>query len=464
MPGRYAKLKKDWLLRGWTDKPMTVSNWANGDIRQLNNKGFYTAESCDGETDFNSLAFLPDHHALLDVLIKEGIVEECREGDSIEPIQRYRKANNPCLTGIHWCVTGLCNLKCLHCYMESPSGRYGELPFDDLAQLIEQFEQANVLRVSLTGGEPFMRKDILDIITLLARKKIWLGQIYSNGLLITRDHLEGIKRIGFSPSFQISFDGIGAHDHMRGTRGIEPGVIDGILRVLSAGFQVVVATSIDRMNINRLVETYELMKSLGVQAWRIVRPQESGNWAGTATALSLNEEAEGFMPLLDRWLKDGKPLYIQMGGLYRGGQAQKEKMSGLDPRQFQDTFYFTSESYDCGSCREQPNLLPDGTLVPCPGYVDSIIQEQMPNLFREDLSMVWTNSLLREIGDIKKKDLLAKNPECAACELFKKCGCGCRALALRETGNLMAKDPVTCELWKMGYKKRFEDLARISNG
>jgi radical SAM protein with 4Fe4S-binding SPASM domain len=95
--------------------------------------------------------------------------------------------------------------------------------------------------------------------------------------------------------------------------------------------------------------------------------------------------------------------------------------------------------------------------------VDSILQDRMPNLLRDDLSEVWTRSFLREIADLRKKDLLAKNPECAACELFKECGVGCRASALTETGNLMAKDPIACELCRKGYKKRFRDLRTLCN-
>jgi Fe-coproporphyrin III synthase len=170
--GRYAKLKKEWLLRGWTDEPRAVVNWIKGERRALQKKGFYVAESCNGNTDFSSLAFLPDHHALLDKLIQEGIAETCREGDALDPSQLYRKAENPRLSGLLWSVTGLCNLNCRHCYMEAPSGRYGELRFAEMIYLIDQFERADVHQVSLTGGEPFLRKDLLDIIAVLAQKKM----------------------------------------------------------------------------------------------------------------------------------------------------------------------------------------------------------------------------------------------------------------------------------------------------
>ena len=459
MAERYAKLGKNWLLRGWTDAPMAAVNWVTGDVCQLAKKSFYVAESCDGKTDFDSLAFLPEHNGLLDAMIREGIAETCREGDSIDPWQEYRKASNPRLMGIHWCVTGRCNLNCRHCFMESPAGRYGELPSEDMARLVGQFERANVVQVSLTGGEPFLRRDILDIVAMLAGKRINLNQVYSNGLLITEDHLKTIQRMGFSPTFQISFDGVGAHDQMRGTGGIESSVIEAIRRVRDAGFRVIVATCVDRMNAGRLTDTYDLMKGLGVQSWRIASPREAGNWRGTTTGLCLSEEAEACVPLMDRWLKDGKPFYIQLAGFFGGGRKPKGKAAAHAGAGRDERPEYMPESYDCGSCRERPNLLPDGTLVPCPAYVDSIMPERMPNLLREDLSEVWTGSLLREIASIRKKDLLARNPECAACEMFKECGVGCRASALTQTGDLMAKDPTACELWKGGYKKRFQELA-----
>ncbi|NOZ20849.1 MAG: radical SAM protein, partial [Planctomycetes bacterium] len=156
MSERYAKLKKDRLLRGWTDAPQAVVNWRSGEQYRLSKKGLYVARACDGTTDFNSVAFLPVHRAFLDKLIAEGIAEECRRGDSIDACQLYRKAENPHLNGLQWSVTGLCNLNCRHCYMEAPSGRYGEPSFEEVIRLIEQFECANVHQVSLTGGEPFV--------------------------------------------------------------------------------------------------------------------------------------------------------------------------------------------------------------------------------------------------------------------------------------------------------------------
>lgn len=443
---------------------MAVVNWTTGDQRQLSQGGFYVAKCCNGQTDFDSLAFLPHHHALLDKLIQAGIAEACGETASIETWQRYRKADNPHLTGIHWCVTGFCNLHCRHCYMEAPTGRYGGLPFKDLARFVDQFERANVIEVLLTGGEPFVRRDLMDILQLLAAKRIRVGEIYSNGLLITEKHLERIREIGFSPVFQISFDGIGHHDRMRGTDGIEQSVIDAIRRLRAATFEVVVATSIDKLNIGCLAETYKLIKQLDVQTWTIAPPLLLGNWRATTTGTLLDDEAAAYAPLLTAWLEDGKPINIHLAPFFRGyrsgampySDSPESEVAVAEAEVGQN---LTPESYDCYVCREQPNLLPDGSIVPCPGYVDGPLHDRMPNLLHDDLSAVWTRSLLRQIADLRKQDLLAVNPECISCSSFKECGLGCRASALRETGDLMAKDPVLCELWTTGIKKRFQEMA-----
>ncbi|HZK60917.1 MAG TPA: radical SAM protein [Anaerovoracaceae bacterium] len=454
MTGKFAKLTKNWCLRGWTNIPRVIVNWTNSKYYKIPQKTFYVAESCDGQTDFNSFAFLPEHHALLDQMVKEGIVEICPKGDIIMPWQKFKKANNPFLKEIHWCVTGLCNLNCRHCYMEAPSGRYGELPYEKMIHIIEQFEQANVMQVSLTGGEPFLRKDLLDIMTVLAEKKIWISEIYTNGTLISEAVLEKIKKIGFSPYFQISFDGYGGHEYMRGRKGIEDKVIKSLQKLRKAGFPLIIASNFDSENLYQLRNTYELMCGLDVQAWRIGTPLRIGNWKGSTTGLTVNEQTNAYLKVLEWWLRDNRPFELVLGLFFRAPARGNPIYSEGSKIQY------TSESFDCGSCRENPNLLPDGTLLPCPGYVDSDLQALMPNLLSEKLSKVWTESFLRSLVEIKKGELLKYNEDCRQCEFFEVCGTGCRASALRETGNLMTKDPVACVLWKGQYKQQFFELAR----
>jgi radical SAM protein with 4Fe4S-binding SPASM domain len=458
MSGTFAKLCEGWYLRGWSDLPYAVSRWGYEETRALTPAGFYVLDSCDGKTDFNALAFLPVHLAMLSKLIEEGVAERCAEGDGIPPYQSYRKSDNPRLVGIDWCVTGRCNLKCRHCFMESPDGKYGQPSFDACARLIDQFERANVQRVALTGGEPFMRKDVLRIVKRLAEKKIWLDQIYSNGLLIAERHLEEIRATGMLPCLQISFDGVGCHDRMRGVAGVEAQTREAIRRIVSAGFPVVVATSIDRESVAALPGTYATMRELGVVSWRVSLPEPTGNWRRHGRDPTLEQVAAACLPLLELWLRDGKPFYLQLAGFFKGAPERCDGSVRPLPR-----IAYALDDYDCRACRDTAYLLPNGTLLPCAGYVDTGVEPRMPNLLTDmDLSAAWQSAAVRRFANLRVKDVLAGNPECAVCPHLHECGLGCRASALSRTGDALRRDPYACALWRSGYRQRFASLAGLA--
>ena len=446
MNSYYAKLHKDWSLRGWLDVPAIAVNHKNGQTKILNKKQFYVLKSCDGETNFNSLAFLPIHLEILERLIQFNIVCRCKKQEKIELFQYYKYIDIPFIKTIQWCITGKCNLKCIHCFMESPSGKYGEPSFESIKILIDQFEEANVINVALTGGEPFLRQDIMDIVSLLKEKRIHIEHIFTNGLLVTNKHLQKFKELDIFPSFQISFDGVGKHDYMRGTKGVEHTVINAIQQIQKAGFHVIVSTSIDKRSIDCLISTYELMRQLKVKSWRISTPQESGNWKGNQTALSLEELNRELHIIWKRWNDDKQPFAIQLGGFFSGKKGDKNPI--LNKK-------FTAASIDCKTCKEQAYLLPNGTLLPCAGYVDSIIEKTMPSLFENHLLDVWKCSNLYDIANLTKQDILKENKECRDCEVFSECGSGCRASALVETGKILQKDPVACTMWKNRFRDRY---------
>jgi len=62
-----------------------------------------------------------------------------------------------------WDVTYKCNLSCKHCYSKN-SDLKTELSTRDAKKIIEYFAQNGILYISFAGGEPLMRKDIIDIV------------------------------------------------------------------------------------------------------------------------------------------------------------------------------------------------------------------------------------------------------------------------------------------------------------
>lgn len=444
---RYAKLQPGWLLRGWADEPRTVGHWGRGDWRTVPEATFRVLLACDGVTDFDDRPDVFRQHLILRRLIQEGIAGECDYGDSPEPYQLYRQAPNPYIRTVQWAVTGRCNLRCSFCYMESPDGRFAEPPLAEMITIMDQLAAANVHQVSLTGGEPFVHPDLLEIMAALARRQIAVTRIFSNGVLITPEALQAIKELGFLPVFQISFDGCGTHDTMRGTAGVEKAAIEAIRLLRGHGFAVSVVTCLDKTNAGSLTPTYELLKDLTVRSWKITPLRHLGG-GRKSSALTPGDVLAACAPVATRWNLDGRPFGIQMAGY----------SSGDDPRN--ETRY-TPDSYDCQYCRQSCSLLPDGTVIPCPDYTDAPWLGDLPNVLRQSFSSIWRRSLLRDIIDIKKKDILAANTECQACRHFSLCGGGCRGLAVAATGQVLGIDHRYCGMVKADCRGQFIQAAKL---
>ncbi len=122
-------------------------------------------------------------------------------------------------------ITGRCNLKCKHCYRTE--GDTEPLSFSDIERVIAQYEETrqryNALHgihkrghINITGGEPFFRKDIGDILRLLWEKRDSFSYgVLSNGSFLNDENIALLKETGAS-FVQLSIDGKReAHDSLR---------------------------------------------------------------------------------------------------------------------------------------------------------------------------------------------------------------------------------------------------------
>jgi len=119
-------------------------------------------------------------------------------------------------------LTYNCNFKCSHCYVPvSYKNKFKELRIKDVFQIIDQLSDMGCFYLGFTGGEPFIRKDIFDILWY-SRKKGLQIIIYTNGFFINKETAKKISDLSFNkiditvPSMkQIVFDKIvnfqGAH-------------------------------------------------------------------------------------------------------------------------------------------------------------------------------------------------------------------------------------------------------------
>jgi len=84
-------------------------------------------------------------------------------------------------------LTFRCNLRCVHCYLgDARAGIPGknELSYGEICDLLDQTVDEGCLWLLLTGGEPLLRPDFLEIYTY-AKKRGFLVTLFTNGTLIT---------------------------------------------------------------------------------------------------------------------------------------------------------------------------------------------------------------------------------------------------------------------------------------
>ena len=103
-------------------------------------------------------------------------------------------------------VTDRCNLRCSYCMPEAEYvwlPRHDILQFEEMSTLIDVFARAGVDRVRLTGGEPLLRRDLPDLIRMIARKPAIRDlALTTNGVMLGESarelHRAGLHRLTVS--------------------------------------------------------------------------------------------------------------------------------------------------------------------------------------------------------------------------------------------------------------------------
>ena len=143
------------------------------------------------------------------------------------------------LRSLRLSVTDRCNLRCQYCM---PEEEYVWLPrrdiltFEETSALVDIFSGLGVDRVRITGGEPLLRKDLAELVTLLAGKPAITDlALTTNGILLS-DHAKTLKAAGLH-RLTVSLDTLDASTFQRLTRFDALGqVLSGLDAAAVAGF------------------------------------------------------------------------------------------------------------------------------------------------------------------------------------------------------------------------------------
>ena len=193
---RYV-LNRQFALRGWKRLPWAIVHRPENSVRFLDAPTFRALELCDGAIDLDLPLIVDRIRKTVSELERQGAVRKLVDGEhaALAHDQRYARHPNRFIETAHWSITGRCNYRCRHCFMDAPGAKLGELDHDTVMDIARQIAEAGILRVSLTGGEPLVRGDFLEIVGFLAERHALVSQIYSNGRLVTRELLGALAKL-----------------------------------------------------------------------------------------------------------------------------------------------------------------------------------------------------------------------------------------------------------------------------
>ena len=188
----------------------------------------------------------------------------------------YRKGHHAThrLDYLFWEATLRCNLQCIHCgsscTTEPLPGELSTAEIDDTLAGIAQRQDPRSIMLVVTGGEPLMREDLLEVTGRAARRGFPWGMV-TNGLLVDGAMVEKLELAGLR-TVTVSVDGTAEHhDHIRQREGSQGKALQALQRLNESRYLSIVEmiTTLNSLNVGDLPQLLELARERGIRYWRI---------------------------------------------------------------------------------------------------------------------------------------------------------------------------------------------------
>lgn len=343
---------------------------------------------------------------------------------------------------LQWDSTDFCNLRCSHCYHNS-EGNSSHQQFknsmgledvfymiDDLKETAERWDM--IPRIAISGGEPLMRKDHLEIFDYTQKQEV-ITNLLTNGTLITPKKAKEIKDRGID-TIQISIDGTKeTHNKIRRRNFAYDKAIEGINNASRENISVVTAMTLMKQNMDEFEDVIENSYLAGARkvGFKTYVPDSK---LGTKDPKFVNSlEAYKMLRKTNKLVEKykGKINVLQSDVLW---QIFQDEENDLIKKSKKNNTYLCG----CSAGFRILSVLSDGTTYPCRRLPLEIgnIKEGIKNIF-------LNNELMKELRNLNR---IREN---SLCDKVVHCR-GCRAISYATTGDYMAKDP-------MCFKEYLED-------
>jgi len=338
------------------------------------------------------------------------------------------KFSCPYPTVAYFHITQECNLHCVGCYSyDSKRNSSTNASFEKIARALDQLASCGIKRLVISGGEPFLRKDLPAILKHAKTIcKIEHIDVLTNGTVVSSKQLESVA--SFVDRISVSFDGYseGSISHIRGEQRFE-----------------------------KLTETINMIKEAGIHA-HLLPTIHAKNYMDIQEYCKLASELDVTLSFSLFSAPPGEEAVRSLIPTEKELERIAEQIIRIDSNQnsaFQDIPVNKNLAVRtcCGAARGEISVAYDGSVYPCHMLHDN--QFFMGSLFDDGFQDVLSGSVRKEFITLNA----ASFKGCTDCEVRFLCGGGCRARSFYTSGSVYDKDPY-CTLIKEFYKALFQQI------
>ncbi|HUU51191.1 MAG TPA: radical SAM protein [Nitrospinota bacterium] len=197
-----------------------------------------------------------------------------------------------------------CQADCLHCSAaQSMKQTKKALSNEEFKNVIDQAIELGVVNITLTGGEPLLRKDLFELIHYVDKEKT-ICPMFTNGEFLTEANVKKLDEAGIF-SVMVSLDSPDAkeHDEMRRRPGLFNKAIEGIKRMLDRGMLVGISTYASQENIadGKLEKLLYLGKDLKVHELVIFDAVPTGRFIDKKDCMLTDSDREKIRKITEEW-------------------------------------------------------------------------------------------------------------------------------------------------------------------
>lgn len=309
-----------------------------------------------------------------------------------------------------WEITLECCFSCKYCGSGGGKARKRELTTEECLDIADQLSEMGCKRVSLIGGEVFMRKDWKEIVSRLTSHGINVN-IITNGYVFSDKLISDLKESHIE-SISVSIDGPRMiHDKYR-QEGSFDRAVSAIRALCNARIPVSVISTLNRENADFLPALYDILMVYPIYAWQLQACSPMGNAAQNGIdyafdfkkVIAFVEENAKNAPFA-LGVADNIGYFTESEGSIRGNLSGKAYFQG------------------CSAGIRSIGIDSVGNVRGCEAMYDERFNEG--NLREKSLKEIWENSDNFSYNRKFLKELLTG--KCSECVMGERCMGGCRS-------------------------------------